>query len=166
MQTEASATAASSSSSVHRPAASGFVPDQITINLDWNQVLYFTDPVSGKQRYDSKTPPCEAPYPNMQFQGYHVTGDRIGAWFVKEGSNIRRPRPSGGKGRKGDKGKAKGKGKAFDHQHSQFLLQQAAALQQQAAASAQQQAATAAVELQQQAARIHDDLMTWRPRWD
>ena len=70
--------------------------------LEWDQVLYYTNPVTGKTSYDRCTSPIPLPHPELQFKGYVVdaANPTIAAFFAKEGAKaqkgMRLPRPAGG----------------------------------------------------------------------
>ena len=70
--------------------------------VEWSQVLYYTNPATGKISYDRSKSPIPLPHPELQFKGYVVDEAKqtVSAFFAKEGAKaqkgIRLPRPSGG----------------------------------------------------------------------
>ena len=80
-------------------------PDSLQMPLEWDQVLYYTNPVTGKTSYDRCTSPIPLPHPELQFKGYVVdaANQTIAAFFAKEGAKaqkgMRLPRPAGGANR-------------------------------------------------------------------
>ena len=68
--------------------------------LRWDQVRYYTNPVTGKRSFDRLTSPIDIPHRELKFTGYVEDGNRVSAHFVKDGikakKGCRLPRPSGG----------------------------------------------------------------------
>ena len=70
--------------------------------LAWDQLLYYTNPATGKRSYGRSTSPIPLPHPELQFKGYVVdeAKNTISAFCVKKGAKahkgIRLPRPAGG----------------------------------------------------------------------
>ena len=77
--------APSASPSATAAAASADTPSPISmlVPLEWNQVLFFTNPRTGVQGFDTKNSPVPLPYPNMEFRGY-IEGDSntVSAFFT------------------------------------------------------------------------------------
>jgi hypothetical protein len=77
-------------------------PDSVQMPLEWNQVRYYTHPVTGKRSMDWKNSPIDIPHPELYFKGYVVDAQNntISAFFAKEGvkrkMGVRCPRPAGG----------------------------------------------------------------------
>jgi hypothetical protein len=92
---------ASASSSVLTPSLAR-CPDSVQMPLEWNQVRYYTHPVTGKRSMDWKNSPIDIPHPELYFKGYVVDAQNntISAFFAKEGvkrkMGVRCPRPAGG----------------------------------------------------------------------
>ena len=75
--TSASASASSSAAASETMVGLGTCPDSLQVPLQWEQVLYYTDPKTGKQKYDVKTSPIPLPHPGLQFRGCVVDGDNV-----------------------------------------------------------------------------------------
>ena len=72
------------------------------VPLEWDKVLYHTNPETNKRSLDWKNPPFPSPHPSLAFKGYVVEAqtNTIAAFFGKAGvkakMGTRLPRPSGG----------------------------------------------------------------------
>ena len=68
--------------------------------LTWDQVRYYTNPVTGKRSFDRLTSPIDIPHRELKFNGYITDGNDISAQFAKDDikakKGCRLPRPSGG----------------------------------------------------------------------
>jgi hypothetical protein len=79
-------------------------PDSVQVPLQWDQVLYWTCPITNKLKYDSKTSPITLPHPDLQFRGYVFSGVNVSAHFTssaRDKKGLRHPsKPSGGKNKR------------------------------------------------------------------
>ena len=97
-----------SSRAIEEQDASADCPRSLLVHLEWEHVLWYTNPKTGKMVYDTKNSPVPLPHPNMEFRGY-VENDEdtsVSALFVNKtlkGDKTRQgqpgtrlPRPAGG----------------------------------------------------------------------
>ena len=84
---------------------SGFLetcPNTLEMPLTWDQVRYYTNPVTGKRGFDRLTSPIPIPHKDLKFSGYvkDEALQTVSAFFVKDGikakKGCRLARPSGG----------------------------------------------------------------------